>query len=64
MAALDLPGFVPFQLDRYSVLRPLGQGGMAEVFLAEVPGAQGFNKLYCIKRIKVAQVEKPKKGKK
>ncbi len=60
MAAPDPAGFIPFMLDRYSVLCPLGQGGMAEVFLAEVPGAQGFAKLYTIKRIKVAQESRQK----
>src|SRR5690606_26659336 len=36
---------------KYSLLRRLGHGGMAEVFLARQEGLQGFQKLVVIKRI-------------
>ncbi|MBI1947883.1 MAG: protein kinase [Deltaproteobacteria bacterium] len=36
---------------RYRVIRPLGAGGMAEVFLAEQSGPEGFLKKVVLKRI-------------
>jgi tRNA A-37 threonylcarbamoyl transferase component Bud32 len=36
---------------RYRVIRPLGAGGMAEVFLAEQSGLEGFKKKVVLKRI-------------
>jgi len=38
-------------LGRYTVLRKIGAGGMAEVFLARFRGAQGAEKLLVIKKI-------------
>ncbi|MCP4500847.1 MAG: serine/threonine protein kinase [Deltaproteobacteria bacterium] len=37
--------------DKYEILRPLGQGGMAEVLLAKQRGVVGIDKLVVIKRI-------------
>ncbi len=36
---------------RYTLLRPLGQGGMAEVFLAKTKGLEDFERHYVVKRI-------------
>lgn len=36
---------------RYRIIRPLGSGGMAEVFLAEQSGPEGFHKKVVLKRI-------------
>jgi tRNA A-37 threonylcarbamoyl transferase component Bud32 len=36
---------------RYELLRPLGKGGMAEVFLARYVGPEGFQKQLVIKRV-------------
>ena len=38
-------------IGKYQVERPLGGGGMAEVFLARVHGAAGFSRRVAIKRI-------------
>ena len=36
---------------KYSLVARLATGGMAEIFLARLQGAAGFEKLICIKRI-------------
>ncbi|MFZ9888692.1 MAG: serine/threonine protein kinase [Myxococcota bacterium] len=41
----------PVIAGRYTLLRKLGQGGMAEVFLARQEGIEGFQKLVVLKRI-------------
>ena len=62
---LDRPGIAPPEAEpitstnraepaapsRYRVIRPLGAGGMAEVFLAEQQGPEGFLKKVVLKRI-------------
>ncbi len=49
----EVPGIslVPGQLAHYEVVRRLGAGGMAEVFLAKKRGAEGTYKLLVVKRI-------------
>ncbi|MHB8420716.1 MAG: serine/threonine-protein kinase [Myxococcales bacterium] len=47
-------------LQRYTLLRKIATGGMAEVFLAEQTGAGGFKKRVAIKRILPAFAEDPK----
>ncbi len=42
---------VPPRLGRYAIVRRLGAGGMAEVFLARSRGAEGTDKLLVVKRI-------------
>jgi len=42
---------VPQRLGRYTIVRRLGAGGMAEVFLARSRGAEGTDKLLVVKRI-------------
>jgi serine/threonine protein kinase len=45
-------GSVPVpRLGRYTLLRALGAGGMAELFLARADGIEGFAKLVALKRI-------------
>ena len=42
---------LPTQLAQYEVLRRLGEGGMAEVFVAKKRGAEGTYKVVVVKRI-------------
>jgi serine/threonine-protein kinase len=37
---------------RYSVIRKIAEGGMAEIFLARFEGTLGFNRLVALKRIR------------
>ncbi len=39
------------QFGKYTLLRKLGDGGMAEVFLAQIQGPEGFTKRVALKRI-------------
>ena len=41
----------PVLAGKYTLLRRLGAGGMAEVFLARQAGMEGFEKLVVIKRV-------------
>ncbi|MEO7094282.1 MAG: serine/threonine protein kinase, partial [Polyangiales bacterium] len=36
---------------KYSLVAKLATGGMAEIFLARLQGAAGFEKLVCVKRL-------------
>jgi hypothetical protein len=43
--------FTPQRFGPYQLLRRIGVGGMAEVFLATRPGIEGFERFVCIKRV-------------
>src|SRR4051812_9991032 len=43
-----VPGY---QLDRYELLCPIAEGGMAQVWIARMRGKHGFEKLVAIKSI-------------
>src|SRR4051812_35540207 len=47
------------QLGRYTVIKRLASGGMAQVFLAQIDGAMGFTKAVVIKRIHAHLAEDP-----
>src|SRR5580704_17430247 len=49
--SLPSTGTTPLQLAQFEVLRRLGAGGMAEVFLAKKRGAEGTFKVLVVKRI-------------
>lgn len=40
------------QSSRYEVIAPLGEGGMAKVFVAVARGAEGFKRTFVVKRLK------------
>ena len=42
---------LPYRFGRYTLLKKLANGGMAEVYLARYHGEEGFAKLVAIKRI-------------
>jgi eukaryotic-like serine/threonine-protein kinase len=47
-------------LDRYELLCPLAEGGMATVWLARMQGKRGFEKLVAIKTIRAELVDDPR----
>ncbi len=51
---------LPQRLGRYQVIRRLGTGGMAEVFLARARGAEGIDKLLVLKRVLPTFARNPK----
>jgi hypothetical protein len=51
-AATALAAESPQQFGRYTLLKRIGEGGMAEVFTAIMSGAEGFERLVVIKRLR------------
>jgi serine/threonine protein kinase len=49
----------PERFGRYVLLERLGEGGMAEVFRAVVPGAEGFRRQVVLKRILASHASAP-----
>src|SRR5450432_4658608 len=48
---MSAPLAPPKEIAKFEIVRRLGAGGMAEVFLAKKPGAEGTYKLLVLKRI-------------
>ena len=48
---MGVPQLKPEKFGRYVLLDRIGTGGMAEVFRAVMPGAQGFKQTLVVKRI-------------
>jgi serine/threonine protein kinase len=55
-AALDIK---PEKFGRYVLLDRIGLGGMAEIFRAVMPGAQGFQRTFVVKRIIGERAQSP-----
>lgn len=51
-----VPGY---RLDRYELLCPIATGGMASVWLAQLRGKRGFEKLFAVKTIKTELISDP-----
>ena len=51
VVAASTPALKPERFGRYLLLDRIGSGGMAEVFRAVMPGAQGFRQTFVVKRI-------------
>jgi eukaryotic-like serine/threonine-protein kinase len=51
VVAATSPSTRPERFGRYVLLDRIGSGGMAEVFRAVMPGAQGFRQTFVVKRI-------------
>jgi serine/threonine protein kinase len=51
VAQTAVEGNVPERFGRYVLLDRIGMGGMAEVFRAVMPGAEGFARTFVVKRI-------------
>jgi eukaryotic-like serine/threonine-protein kinase len=58
-AAAQPPGPFARNLGNYRLIARLGQGGMAEVFLAVTEGSVGFQKLVVLKLLKPELMEEP-----
>jgi serine/threonine protein kinase len=52
-------GRAPERFGRYVLLERMGEGGMAEVFRAVVPGAEGFRRQVVLKRILASHASAP-----
>jgi serine/threonine protein kinase len=48
------------RLDRYELLCPIAQGGMAQVWVARMQGRHGFEKLYAVKMILAQHAADPR----
>ena len=51
MSSVPTPARIPSQIAQFEIIRRLGAGGMAEVFLAKKRGAEGTFKVVVVKRI-------------
>ena len=51
MTSVSGPAAIPSQIAQFEIVRRLGSGGMAEVFLAKKRGAEGTYKVVVVKRI-------------
>ena len=50
MVAMSRPSH-PAQMGRYRLLKLIGEGGMAEVYIASAQGAEGFERHFVVKRL-------------
>ncbi|MES1171767.1 MAG: serine/threonine-protein kinase [Bacteroidota bacterium] len=56
---VETTSHTPQRFGRYVLLDRMGAGGMAEVFRAVVPGAEGFRRDLVVKKILTAQAQAP-----
>src|SRR5262245_19748074 len=52
LSSSGLVKVLPKRLGKFEIIRPLATGGMAEIYLGQIHGIEGFEKLVVVKQIR------------